>query len=242
MKKPYAFPLLIFISLAALSARLCADEETATAKVISIAGAKAQVQLAGGELRALQPNETLPQGATIVTGAETTVVIEPINGTASSVQPDSRVVLEKLSLTTEGGKLTKQAALLNLQSGAVANVLDASKKAINDLSVRVGDGIAKARGTTFAASINDNGALGFIGKGGTVTTGSGEVSWTFPDGSGVVIKNGQTFGKSANGTLAPVTLDVTVYGGILAAIANVAAKAAANPAAYGIDPATAQAE
>src|SRR3954470_7837409 len=77
--------------------------ETATqARILKITGTAAQVQMPGGEARALTVGETLPQGATIITGAGTQVYVAPFDGAVSTIQANSTVLLEKLAIDSEG--------------------------------------------------------------------------------------------------------------------------------------------
>src|SRR5690606_25640113 len=82
---------------------------------------------------------------------------QPFDGTIATLRPNSSVIIEKLSLTTDEGAVKKQTALLDLKAGTVVSTIDPAKRAINDYGVRTPRGIASAKGTSFAVSIENDG-------------------------------------------------------------------------------------
>ena len=153
MRKPTNLILAAIIALSSALA-LQAAEASAQAKVLKISGTSAQVQMPGGESRALILDESLPQGATIITGDGTEVYIQPMSGAVATIKPNSNVVIEQLSLTTEGSAVTKQSALLNLKSGNLVSSLDPAKKSINNYGVRTPKGVAAASPPTLSVHLS----------------------------------------------------------------------------------------
>ncbi|MBX3749025.1 MAG: FecR domain-containing protein [Opitutaceae bacterium] len=231
---------LVAIALLAVTAPmlLAADSQT-EAKVIKITGTDAQVQLANGETRALVEGESLPQGATIITGAGTEVFITPMEGTVSTVKPNSSVSLEQLSVTKDGETVTKQTALLNLNSGNLVSSLDPTKKAINNYGVRTPKGVAAAHGTVFTVNVN--------GTNYRVVTGTGTVTISAPGLPDVTIASGQVSVSTFNGGAAtaasslPAAEQQAVADAVTVAAAAVAV-VANNPAAFNVSPAVAASE
>ena len=174
---------LVAVTLIAVTSVTLRGAETQTeAKVLKITGSSAQVQLASGETRPLVEGESLPQGATILTGAGTEVYVAPMEGTVATIKPNSSVGLEQLSVTKDGGAVTKQTALLNLKSGNLVSSLDPTKKNINNYGVRTPKGVAAARGTVFTVNVN--------GVNYRVVTGTGSVTISAPGVPAVTIAAG----------------------------------------------------
>jgi hypothetical protein len=107
----------------------------------------------------LKVGDKLPQGSVIETPGSSEVEIQVFPGTSAVIQSGSKVDLNKLSLTTANGEITKQTAELNLNVGTVVSTLDPSKKAINDYSVRTPKGVAAARGTKYTVNVGPSGQV-----------------------------------------------------------------------------------
>ncbi|HYP15746.1 MAG TPA: FecR domain-containing protein, partial [Opitutus sp.] len=122
----------------------------------------------------LAEGEKLPQGTLLRTGETDEVHLQPFEGAIATVRPNSMVHLEKLSVTDEAGVTTKQSALLALTAGTIISTIDPAKKDINDYGVRTPKGIANAKGTSFAVSVEDEGF--------SVTTTADTVTFVTPEG------------------------------------------------------------
>jgi len=118
--------------------------------------------------RELKVGDKLPQGALITTSGNAEVDIQTFSGSVTTIKPGSNVTLNKLSLTTEGGKVTKQTALLDLTVGTVVSTLDPAKKSINDYSIQTPRGIAAARGTKYSVTVTNDGVVTTVVTRGTV--------------------------------------------------------------------------
>src|SRR5258708_3065918 len=135
----------IFLTITALLAlggtKTLAAETITQAKVLKISGENAQVLMPGESTpRSLKLDEELPQGATVITGANTEVYIQPMGGAVATIKPNTNVELEKLSIDQDGATITKQNAVLNLKSGNLVSSLDPNKRAINNYGVRTPKG------------------------------------------------------------------------------------------------------
>lgn len=179
MKKIFLLILSVLLVGVLSPHAMAEDTQPTEAKVLKITGTSAQVKLANGETRALQVGESLPEGATIITGAGTDVYLTPIEGTVSTIKENSTVSLDELSITRKGGVVTAQTATLNLQSGDLVSSLDPKKKNINHYGVRTPKGVAAARGTVYTVSVQ--------GVSYTVVTGTGRVSITPTEGNGTPV-------------------------------------------------------
>jgi hypothetical protein len=169
--KPILAGFLAFSFLA--SGIAAADTVTPDAVVLKVSGS-VMVQLSGQTTPVpLAEGAHIPQGATIITGANSEASIQPFNGAVSTIKADTTVQIEKLSLTTDNGTISNQTALLSLLSGNLVSTLDPSKKHIDNYGVRTPKGVAAARGTVYDVQVNASGS--------TFATLSGTVSITMAD-------------------------------------------------------------
>lgn len=154
MKTIQWISFVLITMLSALFVR--ADEVARDAKIVAVQGT-AIIGLpgeAGGKPATV--GAVLPAGSTIHTTPGAEVTVKLFDSTVAVVQEDTDVTVEKLSVTTDGNKVAKEHALLNLRVGSIISSLDPSKKAVNDYGIRTARGIAAARGTVFAVSVNPN--------------------------------------------------------------------------------------
>jgi hypothetical protein len=149
---------LVAAALFGLSgALLVAGESPSEATILKLTGS-VQVQLPGQSVAVdLHVGDLVPQGATLITGPNSEVYVQPFSGTVSTVKENATVVVEKLSLTTDSGIVTKQNTLLNLKAGNLVSTIDPAKRAINNYGVRTPKGVAAARGTSYSVSVSADG-------------------------------------------------------------------------------------
>jgi hypothetical protein len=180
MKKSLILTLsAMLVGLFAPMASAAGTHET-EATVHKVAG-NVQARLPGqmGTVAAT-PGMKLPQGTVITTGSNSQVELETISGSLSSIQANSTVGLEELSITTDNsGAITAQTAQLDLKSGNIASTLDPINHAINHYSVRTPRGVAMARGTAYTVTVTETGT--------TVATLSGTVVLTPTDGGTPIV-------------------------------------------------------
>lgn len=242
-------PKIRFISaLFALATGLLASAHAYEATVLKVQGS-AEVQL---------PNQTAPQpitvgmlvpeGSTITTAAGGQVLLEAVPGAVATIEAGTTVLVEKLSITKQGEKVTAQEALLDLKKGNIISTIDPSKKAINRYGVRTPKGVAAARGTVYGTSVSFT-ASGTSNT--TVATLDGVVTLNLGNGVTVDVPFGQAAsGGSDQAGATTATLEaaiaasgqtgLTVAALLQEAVAAVAANVAANTsAAGGADTATA---
>lgn len=184
----------LFIAVIASATALClpAAETTSPAVVLKVTGSP-MVSIDNQTPSPIKAGDKLPQGATITTGPAAEVEFKALEGSATTIKPDSTATLSKLSLTTQGGTITKQTALIDLTAGSVVSRLDHSKKAINDYSIRTPRGIAAARGTIYIVTVTNDGRTIV-----TVTQGSVEILNTVTGGK-TTVEAGKSIIVSADG-------------------------------------------
>ena len=188
MKKPFYFLLIAALfSIGSLCAR--GAEATSQAIVLKVKGTVTVIAAGQTEPVTLKVGDKLPQGATIVTGADSEVDVQAFNGAVATIKSGSTVNLEKLSVTTSGGVVTKQTALLNLKVGAIYSNIDPANHNINDYGIRTPKGVAAARGTTYGVQVKADGTVQLFVTTSAVTfynTSTGK-SVTVPAGSAIKV-------------------------------------------------------
>jgi len=167
------FLLPLLAALSGLAASAFAQTQTTLATIAKVQGA-ATVTLADGTVSVLTVGMKVPQGATLTTGPDGDVFLESHPGYVTAIKPGSTVLLEEISVTTTGGRVTEEKTLLDLKNGDVVAILDPKKKSVNNYQVRTAAGVAQANGTVFTVQF----------KGGTYTIAvvNGQVSITPPGG------------------------------------------------------------
>jgi len=192
MKK--SFYSLLIAALFSISS-LCAHgaEATAQAIVLKVTGTVHAISAGQTESVIVKVGDKLPQGATIVTDANSEVDVQAFNGAVATIKAGSTVNLEKLSVTTADGVVTKQTALLSLKVGVILSEIDPANHNINDYSIRTPKGVAAARGTSYGVQVKTDGTVQLFVTTSAVTfynTTTGK-SLTVPAGSAVaVLPNG----------------------------------------------------
>lgn len=175
-----------------------AAEAVSEAVVLKVTGG-AQATLPGQAPAPIKVGDKLPQGTIIETPDNSAVDIQVFSGSKTTIQSGSKVDLSKLSLTTEGGQITKQTAELNLSVGTVVSSLDPANRGINDYSIRTPKGVAAARGTVFTVTAAASGQV-------TTYVARGVVVFVNPvTGQSVTVQSGQVVTVDENGFIsAPV--------------------------------------
>lgn len=132
------------------------------AKITRIAGdaTVANVTTSDGVKTPLTLGMSIAPNSTITTGAGVEVALEAFDGATAAIKANSSVLVEKLGASE---------AVLDLKKGSIVSQLDPAKKATNKYSVRTPKGVAAARGTAYAISIDFSGGTNFSTLEGTVT-------------------------------------------------------------------------
>jgi len=193
MKKTfYSLIIAVVFSLGSLCAY--GAEATAQAIVLKVKGAATVVFEGQTQAIVIKVGDKLPQGATIVTGPNSEIDVQTFNGAVATVKADSTISLEKLSITTSGGAVTKQTALLNLKVGSIVSNIDPANHNINDYSIRTPKGVAAARGTIYTVIVSKNGAV-------QVFVTQSVITFTDSNGKVVIIQKGYQFSVNPDGTI-----------------------------------------
>lgn len=204
MKKTF-YSLLIAVAFSLGSLCAYGAEATAQAIVLKLKGTASVV--INGQTTPITVGDKLPQGATVVTGPDSTLDLQAFNGAVATIGSKSTIDLEKLSVTTSGGAVTKQTALLNLKVGSIVSNIDPANHKINDYGIRTPKGVAAARGTVFAVEVTRD-ADGNVTSV-TVNVTQSTVTFTYVDSNGVTQSVPVTAGNSAQITVDPKTGKVT---------------------------------
>lgn len=161
----------------------------------------------------------------IATGKSGRILVGMAPGVVLSVEPESVVILEKMSAEIKNGELQNREAILYSESGLVVMNIAPWNKEKTDVRVKTADGESVAQGTVFAVSISGGRALT------TVTRGS--VVSREPSGKTVSIAGGQEAMRGASPVATPANSPAVAAAGkavestVSAMVANVAASIAA---------------
>ncbi|CAM3110931.1 FecR family protein [Rariglobus hedericola] len=193
MKKSiYSLFIAAIVSLTAVCAQ--AAEAASEAVVLKVTGSP--VATVGGQQSAIKVGDKLAQGTVITTSDTSEVELRAFSGSTTTIKPSTTAELSKLSLTTDGGAVTKQSAVIDLKVGNVVSKLDPSKKAINDYSIRTPKGVAAARGTVYVVTVSPSGVV-------TLKVTAGAVIFNTPSGQ-VTVLPGQQVTVQSDGSVGPV--------------------------------------
>lgn len=165
------------------------------AVVVRLTGpAKAKLPKATSEI-ALAEGTKLPPGTFIETGKDAELYLQPMTGVIADLRANTVVHLEHLSVTMAGDVVKRQSALLDLKAGTIVSTIDPALHSINDYGVRTPKGIAKAGGTSFTASVSEDGY--------SVATTADTVSFITPSGTAYTVNAGQVTITPAGGDPQP---------------------------------------
>ena len=117
------------------------------ANVIFVVGS-VQLVLANQPIRAAKVGDTLPMGALVQTGKDSSATLEFADGATLVLEPQSRVVMDLLSRHQQNGMVNTR---LNLLSGAAKSRVP-KREPRSNFSVSTPSAIAAVRGTNFRVS------------------------------------------------------------------------------------------
>ena len=161
----------------------------------------------------------------IATGKSGRILVGMAPGVVLSVEPESVVILEKMSAEIKNGELQNRAAVVNSESGLVVMNIAPWNKDKTDVRVKTTDGESVAQGTVFAVSFSGGKMMT------TVTRGS--VGSRDSSGKTVSIAAGQQAAPGATPVAAPANSAAVAAAGkavestVSSMVANVAASIAA---------------
>jgi hypothetical protein len=192
------------------------------AEVLRVTGTATSRPAASGGDTPLSAGTRLPQGAVIATGPESEVFLKPFDGAVAVIKPNSRIALEKLTVSTANRTVQKRTALLDDQAGSIVLMLDPAKRNINSIGIRTPKGIATAQGTSFSVSVT---ADNF-----SVTATADTVTFVTPSGTTYAIAAGNITITPAGGQpQPPIPLSQAVAGNAaIAAVVQTAVNTVAN--------------
>ncbi len=124
---------------------------------------------------ALTLESAVPEGAVIETGDDAQVYLQPFPGAVTTIQPGSRILIEKLEVTTAGDVTMNRDFIVDLKKGTVLSMIDPAKHNINRYAIRTPKGLARAQGTSFTVNVGDDNM--------SVTATADTVSFTTPAGA-----------------------------------------------------------
>lgn len=192
--------LLIAVGLTFGGLVASAAETASMAVVLKVTGTATAMEPGMASPQTLSTGDKLPQGSTITTGSGSVVHIQPFPGAVSTINENSSVSLDKLSMQTDNsGGVTRQSALLGLKSGTVVSMLDPTNKNINDYGVSTAKGVAAARGTDYTTVVEAGGV--------TISANADTVAFTTSDGTTYSISQGNVIITPPGGNPgAPISL------------------------------------
>jgi hypothetical protein len=161
----------------------------------------------------------------IATGKSGRILVGMAPGVVLSVEPESVVILEKMSAEIKNGELQNREAVVNSESGLVVMNIAPWNKEKTDVRVKTTDGESVAQGTVFAVS--------FAGGKMMTTVTRGSVGSRDSSGKTVSIAAGQQAAPGATPVAAPANSAAVAAAGkavestVSAMVANVAASIAA---------------
>ncbi|MFA6961854.1 MAG: FecR domain-containing protein [Opitutaceae bacterium] len=194
----YSLLTAAFVSVAAVCVQ--AAEVTSDAVVVNVSGSAKALLPGKPDAMAIKAGDKLPQGTVITTEDASEVTVQVFTGTSATIKGGTTVGLEKLSLSSDNGILTKQSAMLDLKVGSVLSKLDPKKKSVNDYSVRTPKGVAAARGTIFQVDVARNGTTRAFVTTGVVTFKSGNKEVAVQPGFIVIVDENGNIGEPVKAT------------------------------------------
>jgi hypothetical protein len=177
-----------------------AQQATTQAFVYSITGSGSMIAPGSDKAVPLVLGLPLPEGATVTTGADSTVMIQSHVGMQTGVGANSTVVVGQHSVSSEG----LRTAVIDLKQGTTVSVLDPTKRAVNNYAVRTPKGVAAARGTVYQTTVELSSGGKIVVRVNTIT---GAVSFAKVDAKGnavdpVEIKEGNAGSTEFEGSKA----------------------------------------
>ena len=150
--------------------------------------------------------QKLPEGSTVTTAGGSIAIVESFEGIETGLASSTTAVIGTHSVNAQGVRT----AVIDVKQGSSISVLDPSKRAVNNYSVKTPKGVAAARGTTYSTTVKLNGSDVVV----TVDTLTGLVNFAGTDvaagnsgTAGVVISIDEEMKANREAT-APVLMDM----------------------------------
>jgi hypothetical protein len=128
---------------------------------VSIVVGSVTAQFPGGEgTKAVSRGDRLPMGTIVTTGDASRAIIVASPGSAVRIGPNSRVVLEKMSVAS-----TDNEVLMDLREGTISALIDRAKDPDADFRISTPHGVAAARGTIYAVTVTPDSSYAEVRRG-----------------------------------------------------------------------------
>ncbi|MDD2707669.1 MAG: FecR family protein [Verrucomicrobiae bacterium] len=155
--------LLILFFLASIPLAANAGPVQAVAK--SVTGKATWAAPGSTQFSNLAIDQKLPMGSTVKTGADGEVVLVTMPGMAVRLGADARLVISELDFQKGEGKIVKRKTALDLQSGTLSALIEKHDPKNTDFTVKTPQGVAAARGTFFAVTVDEGNAFVAVKEG-----------------------------------------------------------------------------
>jgi hypothetical protein len=123
--------------------------------LVSIAVGKVSIVSSDGVEKPLKVGDAVPIGSTVKTGAASRTVIKTTKQSAVRIAENSQAVFTDLSNSDATPKV-----LIDLKAGSLGALIQPQAQAVMDFKIKTPSGIAAARGTMYAVSVEDG--KGFV--------------------------------------------------------------------------------
>jgi hypothetical protein len=126
------------------------------AKVSSVTGPVTYAQPGSSEFKNLSEGMQLQAGSKIRTGKNGEAVVVIVPGAAMQISPNSEVTVDSMSVNeTASGETAKRKALVSLSNGTVSALIDPKRSKETDFKIQTPQGVAAARGTFYAVTVEN---------------------------------------------------------------------------------------
>ena len=146
-------PLLVASVLLAISNAWCLDTELPgaedTGKVSLVRGLVEYAGPGHDDFQRLTRGMRIRMGSTVKTGNDGTAVIVTVPGAVCRISPDSTVIFSTLKPSKR-----KSRATLDVLDGSVTALIDRDRPGKTDFRIHTPHGVAAARGTVYAVTVN----------------------------------------------------------------------------------------
>ena len=172
--------MTISTSLAYLSPFIVAASFMTASPCLNAADVKGNVKSVTGDVRYAGPGSSsfqpltvgteLGAGSRVKTGAGSSAVVVVLTGTAIEVAENTEIGMESISEEGEGRE-AKRKALVSLKSGTVSALIDPKRSKETDFKFQTPNGVAAARGTFYAVTVQNGKTYVGVKKGRVAVVG-----------------------------------------------------------------------
>jgi hypothetical protein len=144
-----------FICVIAAGVAGSASAGDVPARVSSAKGEVSYAEPGSSKFKPLAAGGELPAGSTVRTGAGAEAVIVLVPGAAVRIAESSDVTLKEMAVAgaDADAQSAKRKALLSLKDGTVSALIDPKRSKETDFKIQTPQGVAAARGTFYAVTV-----------------------------------------------------------------------------------------